>query len=263
MTNKPKKPRDKTQRAERPIFGPLQQGLREHEGRRVLQGGAFLQFDPLARAFDEVLTHLKVLAETEGFDPEIVHLLRVAQSWIVSGVDRILSAQDPHEAEESRKLLELEHLILDFAANPTNMSEWVEVDSWKRDRKFGFGKLREREELRQGLDKDQVIAARDYWRVHSTNSHPKPLKDEKEYLNDWSWSLLSSLGDLIELAQSVVKVSEIYVQQMGLQLPKSYEELPAEATAGTWRRMHWVLHSHIPEDQFEAMRQPRPLRGRD
>ena len=133
------------------------------------------QLHPLTDAFDEVLEHLRVLSEIEGLDPELVHLLRDARRWLTAGVDRILSIPDPHSVEESRLLLELEYLLRDFAAEPAQLKKWVEAEGWKRPREFGFGKLREREEERRGLDEETVIAARDYWITHSVDSHPKPL----------------------------------------------------------------------------------------
>jgi hypothetical protein len=238
--------------------GPLKRGLAAHEDLRKAQHHGLADFAPLSLAFDEILTQLGILTETELLDDELVHLLREAQRWVVEGVDRILSEPEPHQAEESRKLLELEYLLRDFTATPENLRLWIDVESWNRYSKFGFGELRKRQEKRLQLDEAMVVAARDYWIAHSTSSHPGPSKDKRPSMGDSSYSLLTAFGDLMRHAQTVVGVAEVYVQSQGLIVPPDYSSLPSEASDEAWSRMHRVLHSSLSEEQFEALSEPRP-----
>jgi hypothetical protein len=212
----------------------------------------------MTAAFDEVLSHFSVLARTEGLDPELIHLLEDARRWVVSGVDRILSIGDPHSVDGARMLLELELLLCDFAATPENLQEWAAEQEWRRNAKFGFGKLREREEQRRGLDKDTVIAPRDYWITHSTNSHPKPLKDVTAPTSHWSFSLLNSLADLVGHAWSAVLAGRACVEASGVRVPAAFDDLPIASYLEFKDRSHRVLNSHIPDAAYEALSQPRP-----
>jgi hypothetical protein len=212
----------------------------------------------MTAAFDEVLAHFAVLTRSENLNAELVHLFEDAQGWIVSGVDRILSIDDPHSVDEARMLLELQLLLSDFAATPENVQEWAAEQEWRRQAKFGFGKLREREEQRRGLDKGTVIAPRDYWIVHSTNSHPKPLKDVTPPTSHWSFSLLNSLADLMGHAWSAVLAGRACVEASGAGLPSAFAALPISAYLEFKDRSHQVLNSHIPDDVYEAFSRPRP-----
>lgn len=214
------------------------------------------QLHPLTDAFDEVLEHLRVLSEIEGLDPELVHLLRDARRWLTAGVDRILSSPDPHSVEESRLLLELEYLLRDFAAEPAQLKKWVEAEDWKRPREFGFGKLREREEERRGLDEETVVAARDYWITHSVDSHPKPSSSETPPVHHWSFSMLSSLGDLILHAGSVVEAAAACVTAFGATIPQEFDGLPTSAYTESMSRTLGALHPDVSEAELDAIRQP-------
>jgi hypothetical protein len=261
MVNKKRKSTSSIATVKTLPVGPLQSGLTKHTTRRHEQRNMLAGFSPLSVAFDEILIQLRVLSESEGLDVEIVHLLQEAQRWIVSGVDRILSEDGEHEIEESRKLLELEHLLKDFAACPEHIVEWKDAEPWKRPNKFGFGKLRGREEARQSLDEEMVIAARDYWITHSADSHPKPTSDEQPHYEDQSAALLTMLGDLLGHAISVVAAAEPCIEAQGTDVPAAFSDLSTTAINEAWRRMHTTLHSHIPEPIYQTLREPRARRS--
>ncbi|HZL05804.1 MAG TPA: hypothetical protein VFE45_10375 [Coriobacteriia bacterium] len=258
MGNGPKKRKPKRKIPARPIRprSSLVDGLAEHARLRNEQRSAMKQLHPLTDAFDEVLEHLRVLSEIEGLDPELVHLLRDARRWLTAGVDRILSIPDPHSVEESRLLLELEYLLRDFAAEPAQLKKWVEAEGWKRPREFGFGKLREREEERRGLDEETVIAARDYWITHSVDSHPKPSSSETPPVHHWSFSMLSSLGDLVLHAGSVVEAAAACVTAFGATIPQEFDGLPTSAYTESMSRTFGALHPDVSEAELDAIRQP-------
>ncbi len=240
------------------LSSPLLSSLLESRHRRNIQYRQLLRFNPLSLAFDELLACLEFLSRINNLDPEIVHLLDVAQQWVIDGVDHILSQSDPDSPEESRKLLELEFLFRDFAATPDQLDIWKSMESWKRHKLFGFSELRKREEKRQGLDSETVLAQRDYWITHSIESHPKPIKDVRPITEDGTRSLLSSLGDILHHAASVVEAAAICVQAQGITIPDEFSQLSREAYQTCTDKIRTVLHSHIPDETYESLRQPRP-----
>ena len=258
MTNKPRKSSIRKVPTNQIPPGVVSAGLAEHARLRREQREGFAKFNPLSSAFDEVHAQLQVLSEAEELNEEVVHLLRDVQVLMIEGIDRILSVPVPHDVEEARKMLETEFLLRDFAADPGNVEVWSQTESWRRQSHFGFGELRKREEKRLGLDDETVIAPRDYWITHSLNSHPKPLKDVKRRTDHWSWSMLNSLGDLIEHAKSVVNAAQIYIVAAGIGIPSAFADLPTRAIEESWERMHGALHANISDAQLEATRQPRP-----
>lgn len=221
--------------------GPLLSGLAERHRLRNAQSTALDRFDPLVDAFDETLARLRFLTEIHGLNSEIVHLLDDARVWVIDGVDHILSEPGPHTVEEARKLLEAEFLLRDFAAAPAHLSEWAEIESWNRPSKFGFGKLRQREEKRQRLDTDMVLAPRDYWIAHSIHSHPKPLNDVQATDPDPSSSLLNSLGDQMHHAWSVGDAAIVCIDAQGLTIPDGFSELSTAAYTYSTERIRQVL----------------------
>lgn len=255
MVNKKSKSNTKKQEIIQIAPGVLKEALTKRSKIRKVQFYQFAKLAPLSSAFDEVLTQLNSLSETKDLDINIIYLLQEAQRWIIEGVDRILSS--PELAEEARKLLELEFLLLDFAYNPSSLDEWANAEDWNRQSKFGFGELRRREEKRQGLNETMVVAARDYWVTHSVNSHPKPLNVNISRKISKERTFLVSLVDLLEHAKSVVIVAEIYINAQELVVPKKYPALSTKAIQEAWKRTHSTLHSHIPPDKFEELRQPR------
>jgi len=245
--------------SQRKSVGVLFSGLRDRRHTRASQTLELERFEHLAAAFDELLTQLRFLGELPDLDSELAHLLKDAQRWVIDGVDQLLSQPMPDSTEEARKLLELEYLFRDFAATESNLSEWSRLEPWNRQSKYGFGKLRQREEQRQALDAGTVIAARDYWITHSVDSHPKPLQDVRPLSKeDPSWSLLSSLGDLLEHTRSAICASVECIQAQGVVIPSAFFELPLAALEASAGRIHRVLHDSIPEDAYEALRRPRP-----
>jgi hypothetical protein len=258
MTKKKRKPAKRTRLGAVIPLGPLKVGLVEIERLRRIQRVDFASYKSLSVAFDEVLEQIRVLSKIGELDLELVHLLEQAHSWVIRGVDRILSTPAPHNVEEARKLLELEFLLRDFEANPSHLKEWARVEPWRRPKKFGFGDLRRREEKRQGLDETKVVAPRDYWITHSVASHPQPLKDQNPAIAHGGWALLSSLGDLLEHAKTVVGVAQRLILSTGGVLPTEFTQLSTAGIAHAWDQMNATLHSHIPPEKFEALRQPRP-----
>ena len=238
--------------------GPLKSGIAKRTARRQLQKAILLKFKPLSEAFDEVLAQLQFLSNSDDLRPEVSYLLDEAQRWVIGGVDHALAEDTSNEIDEARKLLELEYLLLDFAAVPSSLDEWTAIESWKRQTRFGFGELRKREERRQELDEDMVIAARDYWITHSIHSHPKPPHDEPPQSPDQSRSLLLLLCDLLGHAMSVVHAAKECIESQGIKIPSNFTKLSTAAIETSWSKMHEVLHSHIPEDLLEATRNPHP-----
>lgn len=256
MTNKKK--RSKTRATGELPPGPLKSGVAKRAARRQAHKSMLASFNPLSTAFDEILVQLDFLSSIDGLRPEISYLIEEARVWIISGVDRALAEETSNEIEEARKLLELEHLLLDFAATPSNLDEWMALEPWRRQSKFGFGELRKREEARQGLDKDMVIAARDYWITHSVHSHPKTPQDQAPQSPDESRSLLLLLCDLLGHAISVVHAAKECIDSQEINIPSEFAKLSTDAIETSWSKMHEVLHSHIPEDLLEATRNPHP-----
>lgn len=238
--------------------GAVSAGLLRRGEMRAKQVAALAQFDPLTSAFDEVIVRFRGLASIGGLHPEIKHLLIDAERWIVEGIDRALSSADPHPLEEARLLLELEFLLRDFAATPTHIQEWAEVEEWNRQAKFGFGKLRQRDERRRGLDETMVVAARNYWITHSSDSHPKPIKDVTPAAPHWTYSLLSTLSDLLGHGWTTADVAEDCIVALGLELPENFADLPTDASDEARRRSHAVLNAHIADADFERIHQPSP-----
>lgn len=255
MTNKKKR---KSRQAPDLPPGLLKSGIGKRMARRQAQKSMFVRFDPLSKAFDEILVQLQFLSNLNELRPELSYLLEEAQGWIIGGVDRALAENASNEIEEARKLLELEYLLLDFAAVPSNLDEWMTIEPWKRQSKFGFGELRKREERRQELDDDMVIAARDYWITHSVHSHPKPPQDEPQPSPDQSRALLLLLCDLLGHGISVVHAAKECVESQGIKIPSDFVKLSTSAIETSWSRMQETLHSHIPEELLEATRNPHP-----
>ena len=209
----------------------LRDGLAEHQRLRTTARHTLTAFDGLTEAFDEVLDRIAVLGQSGGLDPELAHLLSEAQRWVVAGVDRILSIPDPHSVEEARLLLELEYLLKDFAATPENIREWADAEDWNRQSKFGFGRLRQREEERLGLDALTVVAARNYWITHSTDSHPRPRSHAMPPASHWTFSLLNSMVDLVQPLAGRSRQSSTVCRPAGTRNPCA---VPTESSTHTF-----------------------------
>ena len=214
------------------------------------------QLHPLTDAFDEVLEHLRVLSEIEGLDPELVHLLRDARRWLGGEVaQKVLQLQQQPGLLDRVWIRDREDAV-DSGGEPAQLKKWVEAEGWKRPREFGFGKLREREEERRGLDEETVIAARDYWITHSVDSHPKPSSSETPPVHHWSFSMLSSLGDLVLHAGSVVEAAAACVTAFGATIPQEFDGLPTSAYTESMSRTFGALHPDVSEAELDAIRQP-------
>jgi hypothetical protein len=235
-----------------PAKSELLRALASHRQLRNQQRNALSSFSPLVEAFDEVLARLALLESTHGLHKEMGHLLHMAGSTVTAGIDHLLSVAEPHDVEEARMLMEIDFLLRDFGAIPAHIDEWATADDRNRQSKFGFGKLREREERRAGLPPESVFPEREQWAAHSVHSHPLPTKDLEPPLQHPSFSLLSALGDLFDHAFTVEDSGRKAVLAQTGSLPPGYEKMPRAAGVDFRTHLAEVLESHIaPGDLAE------------
>ena len=238
--------------------GDLLRGLAARRKLRNEQRAALSGFPPIVEAYDEILTQIRTLASTAELHPEIVHLLNVAAETTISGFDHIMAVPAPHDVEESRMLMEIDFLLRDFAATPIGIDDWATAEDFQRQRRFGFGQLRTREERRRGMPDDVVLPERDQWATHSVHSHPLPSKDVEPAPSHPSFSLLASLTDLLDHARNVTLSGRTVVLSVAGVLPPGYDEFPNTAGFEFRSKVSWLLESHIPSEDMIALYDPRP-----
>ena len=160
-------------------------------------------------------------------------------------------------------LMEIDFLLRDFAATPIGIDDWATAEDFQRQRRFGFGQLRTREERRRGMPDDVVLPERDQWATHSVHSHPLPSKDVEPAPSHPSFSLLASLTDLLDHARNVTLSGRTVVLSVAGVLPPGYDEFPNTAGFEFRSKVSWLLESHIPsEDMIGRRSRYLPSTGR-
>lgn len=238
--------------------GYVQRELGSIEKSRVVNKKLLEHFDPILGAFDEVIDVLNALRSSKSIPKEINDLIVDTQQWIIYGLDRSLSVQSGSELEEARKILETEFLLLDFTHRDESLENWKNIEPWKRQQEFGFGKLRQREEKRQDLSEDMVIAARDYWIHHSTQSHPHPHKKNRNKVFDPSREYLLLICDLLMHSVSLIDSAISYVKKVDPNVIGKISKLSFSKVYEVDMMKQKVLFEHISPEFYEATRQPRP-----
>lgn len=212
------------------------------------------RFDGFTEVFDCVLTLARALAAVPEAHPELRHLCELIGQWLTAGADELLSRADPRDTEKSRLLLEVQFLLDDFAADPRLLEEWASAEPHRRNQRFGFTKLRERREAREGTPGGMVLAERDHYRTHSIRSHPFPLSDEMPSADDPQLGLLADLGDLVVHAYAALQSASSALGSVGVDVAAVAAQVDVVRIEEGLDWIERVATSHIPPDERDAMR---------
>jgi hypothetical protein len=180
-------------------WGPLGTALATNQRRRVDQTTMLTtDHDTFLRAIGQVMGRLNWLADLSGIHPELQYLVRSAAELLARGVEDLLAYPEPRDAAEARLLMEIEVLMRLFARHPDELNNWVDIEHYRRNQKYGFGKLLEREGMEREIPSDHVLKERDEYRTHSSSLHPIPSDEQLAPIGDELTDMFSSLGDLLQ-----------------------------------------------------------------
>jgi hypothetical protein len=184
-----------------PSLGSLGRELGEREQRRAEHLLHLVtQLRPWFAGLSQIGDGLRWLAGLDGRDPVAAGLLRAAFDQVVSGTERLLAEPDVRVMDESRVLIEIEFLLLDFAASPRRVELWQAMGDDERDTDFGFDMLRRRHEARSGVPSDLAIFDVEEYRIHSRRVHPRPADGGILAPPDPVTGLFFDAGDLMHHA---------------------------------------------------------------
>jgi hypothetical protein len=189
-----------------PSLGSLADELSQRNERR---GRHLFHLVTVLRPFLEGLSQLREamlsLARAPDVDGDIANLLREAAHEVLSGTESMLADPDPRVLDESRHLMEIEFLLLDFSRTPGRLDAWRDLPEHERSKQFGFDALRRREEKAQGIPPQRSLFEREEYRLHGSTVHPHPLSPEAPVPPpDEASGLFYDAADLIHHAARVL-----------------------------------------------------------
>jgi hypothetical protein len=203
-----------------PVPGGLDQGLRH--------------FDELVVTFEAV----------EELQPAAI-LVRRARSDMESAIDASLVGRHSTVADEMRDVMEVEHLLRDFAARHENMTLWVTCDDDTRAKKFQPFEVRRRLANDAWPSKGLDLPDKREYAVHSMGLHPTPdhphSTKEVDAGADPS-DLLSGAGEILEHCRRVFDACDVLLDSFDVapeNRPRRWPELTIMAGAWDWWR-NWI-----------------------
>lgn len=236
--------------------GPLVAQLDNSD--RIAAGRLFelvTQVPQIPQALAEFNSQFMHWASNSTIDPDIAGLLTQAAIRVTAGFRACLVEPWPRNMDASRFLMEVEHLLREFAAEPERVREWRSLEPYMRNQNYGFGKLRGRREQRLGLASGGVLPDRDEYALHSTFVHPRPLNElpqETESNENRLGLLLIDLLDLFGHAQRVWEAACIAV-------PTFIDDPTAPSTTGRPLNPEVIRAVMDYQDQWQS-RSPLPAR---
>ena len=120
--------------------------LREAEGHRAERLASRLHGARLA-GLEQLFAYLELLErayESEDDLKPLAFLIRRSARDFETALEATLSAYQGVAADAMRDVMEIEYLLLDFAAHPDHAAEWLTCDRQFRLREYSPAKLRER-----------------------------------------------------------------------------------------------------------------------
>lgn len=120
--------------------------LREADERRIKRLAALADGMRL-RGLEQLHVYLDAAAESYASLPpiaDIAFLLARVRADFQTALEATLSGYQGVAADAMRDVMEVEGLLLDFAATPANIQEWLQADRRLRMRKYGPAQVRDR-----------------------------------------------------------------------------------------------------------------------
>jgi hypothetical protein len=184
-----------------PSFGGLGRALLEREQRRSAHLFHLLtQLGPLVAGLAQVEEALRWIAAADPQAGVVGELLGTAGDHVVSGTESLLAEPGVRTMDQSRVLMEIEFLLLDFAASPRRIELWQSLEDAERETEFGFDMLRRRHQARTGIPSDRLLFDAEEYRIHSRGVHPRPGQDGVLAPPDVVTGLFLDTGDLLHHA---------------------------------------------------------------
>lgn len=180
-------------------WGPVGEALQAaHTRRRRHLTEMTPDHDTLLRALGQLADSLRWFAESPDLHPEIAHLIECAVHDLQQGVESVFSDADPRVLDESRHLMEVELLFRTFAREPGELQAWIDIESHRRNAKFGFGRLLDREARARDVREGYSLPDRREYSAHSEVVHPIPYPDRPAPAEDLAGGMFCDLGDLYQ-----------------------------------------------------------------
>lgn len=183
---------------------------------------------------DAVRQYFHEIANTDEGHSEIRHLMILARDDIDRGVETCLSQSWPRVLDSSRRLMEIEFLLLEFGADRASLQRWIDIEDHRRNQVFGFGPLRARQEQRTGVAPDHVLRDRNEYRTHSQDIHPSPKAAVPREPLDEITSIFFDIGDLFTHAMRVFAASVAAIEANPIDEVTDKEEEEYLSSAIDW-----------------------------
>jgi hypothetical protein len=208
------------------------QALRQADARRTERLAGYLGGMRL-RGLEQLHTYLDAAAESYASLPKIADLaflINRVRADFETALEATFSGYQGVASDAMRDVMEIEGLLLDFAATPGNAQEWLSSDRRLRMQKYGPAQVRER--LKGAGVKpysDEGFEPLDY-RAHSEALHvvplrsslsgrgPEPAEEPLPFLADLGFIEMFEHGDRILTAIELLRV-------VALEDPKDYQPL--------------------------------------
>ncbi|WP_238964029.1 hypothetical protein KN248_019670 [Mycobacterium paraintracellulare] len=208
--------------------------LREADERRIKRLAALADGMRL-RGLEQLHVYLDAAAESYASLPpiaDIAFLLARVRADFQTALEATLSGYQGVAADAMRDVMEVEGLLLDFAATPANIQEWLQADRRLRMRKYGPAQVRDRlKDAGISPYSDEGFEPVDY-RAHSEALHvtpsqlptsgrgPEPVEDPLGLWADVGFIEMFEHGDRILTAIELLRV-------VALGAPDDYKPLTA------------------------------------
>jgi hypothetical protein len=221
-------------------------------------------------AANQLLIHLDDLIGLEGLPAAAAPLYRRSRYDLHTGIEAMMCGDNMGLNDRARDLMEVEALFWDFAAAPDRLNDWASsTDESRRNREYGFGRLRDRRERSHDIPKGYLLPDAKEYKVHSSIAHPNPsgphgppYESALDNLVYWSTELIPHHLHRVLLA-SAAFLESFGVGGVNLTTPELIEMV---RLADRFRQSHGEVLPHLelprmPFHKDDPMWPPLPMQG--
>ncbi len=198
------------------------------------------------KGLEQLYTYLDAAIESYSSIPklaDLAFLVRRVRADFETALEATLSGYQGVASDAMRDVMEIEGLLLDFAAHPANAKEWLRADRKMLVGKYGPGAVRDRLKA-AGIAPyaNEGFEPIDYW-GHSQALHVTPHRmglSERGPEADDMFPLFADLGfiEMFEHGHRILWAIEM-LRVIGLGLPEEYTPLtPRDAFDAAYERTH-------------------------
>lgn len=189
-----------------PRLGDVLQRAHELRQRRMHMRGGGARF----RGLDQLLTHLD--AQAAAFDQSpplhrLMFLIRRTAADFETAIETALSGYLAVTTDAMRDVMEIENLLLDFAIDPSHISDWLSADAKTLRTRYAAAEVRRR--LHQaGEGRFASSADAPDYRAHSEALHVRPGRHpiaDKGFSAESGWDGDAAYWEIFEHARRLLR----------------------------------------------------------